>query len=262
MGLIVSNLKYKDYLNEISFKIGKNNIFGIYGNYSKYILDILNGDILDYSGVANYDKMDIDELFFKEHPTIVARINTNPNFYSTKVEDEFKFTLEYRRYDGDINKAIKKALKLVELDEKILSRSINTLSRSEKYLLGVAVNISYNPELIIFDNIFSGIDHKNKKKLITLINNLKEEKKLIIVTSNDVNILYEITDEVLLLDGNNLYKVGSTDKIFTSNELMKGDIVPMPNITKVTYLAKTKKNVKLSYHKDVRDIIKDIYKHV
>ena len=78
----------------------------------------------------------------------------------------------------------------------------------------------------------------------------------------NVNILYEITDEVLLLDGNNLYKVGTTDKIFTSNELMKGDIVPMPNITKVTYLAKTKKNVKLSYHKDVRDIIKDIYKHV
>ena len=87
-------------------------------------------------------------------------------------------------------------------------------------------------------------------------------KKIVILASNDTNLLYQYTDEVLLLNGNNVYKVGQTDKIFTSAELMKGDIVPMPNITKVTYIAKTKKNVKLSFHKDVRDIIKDIYKHV
>ena len=42
---------------------------------------------------------------------------------------------------------------------------------------------------------------------------------------------------------------------------MKENVIPMPYITKVTYLAKNKK-VKLTYHKDVRDIIKDIYKHV
>ena len=53
----------------------------------------------------------------------------------------------------------------------------------------------------------------------------------------------------------------ANDEIFTSDELMKENVIPMPYITKVTYLAK-KKKVKLSYHKDVRDIIKDIYKHV
>ena len=44
-------------------------------------------------------------------------------------------------------------------------------------------------------------------------------------------------------------------------EIIKDKIVPIPYISEVTYLAKNKK-VKLSYHKDVRDIIKDIYKHV
>ena len=68
-------------------------------------------------------------------------------------------------------------------------------------------------------------------------------------------------DEVLLLDGRLLYESGSSDDIFTSTKLMKENVIPMPYITKVTYLAKNKK-VKLSYHKDVRDIIKDIYKHV
>ena len=129
-------------------------------------------------------------------------------------------------------------------------------------MLSVAIGMSFNPEIIMFEDAYLGIDHKNRKILTTLVNNLKEDKKIIILASNDTNLLYQYTDEVILLDGNNIYKVGQTDKIFTSAELMKGDIIPMPNITKVTYLAKTKKNVKLSYHKDVRDIIKDIYKHI
>ena len=35
----------------------------------------------------------------------------------------------------------------------------------------------------------------------------------------------------------------------------------MPNLVKFTMLAKAKK-VKLSYHRDIRDLIKDVYKHV
>ena len=30
----------------------------------------------------------------------------------------------------------------------------------------------------------------------------------------------------------------------------------------ITYLARKDKEVKIDYHKDIRDIIKDIYKHV
>ena len=36
----------------------------------------------------------------------------------------------------------------------------------------------------------------------------------------------------------------------------------IPEIIEFTYLAKKKKSVKIDYHKDIRDIIKDIYKHV
>ena len=262
MGLVVSNLKYKDLLNDVSFKIGKGKILGIYGNNAKYILGILNGDLKEYTGIVEYDKYLVDELFYKNNPNIIFLATNNPTFYTNKVEEEFKFILNIRKYNGDIDKAIIRGLSLVELDKEILNRNINTLSRSEKYLLNIAIGMSFNPDVVMFKEAYEGIDHKNKKLLTTLVNNIKEDKKIVILTSNDTNILYQYTDEVILLNGNNIYKVGQTDKIFTSTELMKGDIIPMPNITKVTYLAKTNKNVKLSFHKDVRDIIKDIYKHV
>ena len=262
MGLVVNNLKYKDYLDDISFRIGNNRIFGIYGDNSKYILDIINGDISDYSGNIQYDKNEINESFYKNNSSSIALIDSMPRFYTNKVEEEFRFNLQLRKVSGDYDKIIKKFIGLVNLKENVLGRSINTLSRSEKYLLTIAVNLSFGPEVILFKNYALGLDHKNMKILATIINNLKEDHKLVIITSNDTNILYQYTDETLLLDNNQVYKNGQTDKIFTSPEIMKGGIIPMPSITKVTYLAKTKKSVKLSYHKDTRDIIKDIYKHV
>ena len=262
MGLVVSNIKYKDLLNDVSFKIGRGKILGIYGNNAKYILGILNGDLKEYTGIVEFDKYVVDEIFYKNNPNVFFLVRNNPIFYTNKVEDEFKFILTIRKYKGDVNKAITRGLDLLGFDKEILNRSINTLSRSEKYMLNIAIGLSFNPDIVMFQNAYVGIDHKNKKLLTTLVNNIKEEKKIVILSSNDTNLLYQYTDEVILLNGNNIYKLGQTDKIFTSTELLKGDIIPMPNITKVTYLAKTKKNVKLSYHKDVRDIIKDIYKHV
>jgi len=262
MGLILENVKYKEYLNDITYDFLDSNINGIYGENSSYIVDIINGDIIDYEGTIRYDDNVIDSDYYKLNPSTVALIDSKPFFYTDLVLDEFRFNLDFRNCDLDILEDKQtELLNLVGLDESILKRNIHTLSSSEKYLLSIAVNLIYSPEIIIFKDVFNGLDRNSKKKVMMIIKNLKEDKKNIIVTSNDTNTLYELVDEVLLLDGGLIYRSGSSDKIFTSTELMKENVIPMPYITKVTYLAKNKK-VKLSYHKDVRDIIKDIYKHV
>jgi len=262
MGLVLENIKYKEYLNDISCEFLDGSINGIYGDNSKYIIDIINGDISDYDGTLKYDDNIMDVDYYKLNPTVVALIEDKPFFYTDSVLDEFRFNFDFRNCDLDIlEEKSKELLNLVGLEESILKRNIYTLSFSEKYLLSLAINLIYNPEIIIFRDVFNGLDRNNKKKLMMVIKNLKEDKKNIIVTSNNTNILYELVDEVLLLDGSLIYENGSCDKIFTSTEIMKESVIPMPYITKVTYLAKNKK-VKLSYHKDVRDIIKDIYKHV
>lgn len=262
MGLILENVKYKEYLNDITYDFLDSNINGIYGENSSYIVDIINGDIIDYEGTIRYDDNVVDSDYYKLNPSTVALIDSKPFFYTDLVLDEFRFNLDFRNCDLDILEDKQtELLNLVGLDESILKRNIHTLSSSEKYLLSIAVNLIYSPEIIIFKDVFNGLDRNSKKKVMMIIKNLKEDKKNIIVTSNDTNTLYELVDEVLLLDGGLIYRSGSSDKIFTSTELMKENVIPMPYITKVTYLAKNKK-VKLSYHKDVRDIIKDIYKHV
>ena len=261
MELVLDSVKYLDLLNNISYSFVSKKIVGIYGDNSKYIVDIICGDNNDYDGDVRIDEEIIDKEFYRKNPTKIALIDSKPFFFTTKVEEEIKFNLDFRKYDCDLEKKEKELFNLVGLDLSILTRPINSLSNSEKYLLSIVINLLYSPDIVIFKDVFQGLDRSSKKKIMMIIKNLKEENKIVIVTSNDTNILYEFTDEVILLDKNNIYKSGNCDKIFTSTELMKDKVIPMPYITKVTYLAKNKK-VKLSYHKDVRDIIKDIYKHV
>ena len=262
MGLILENINYKEYLSDITYDFLDGKINGLYGNNANYIIDIINGDISDYDGVVKYDDNVMDHDYYKVYPSTVALIESKPFFYTDLVLDEFRFNLDFRNCDIEILETkSKELLNLVGLDEEILKRNIHTLSFSEKYLLSIAVNLIYEPDIIIFKDIFNGLDRNNKKKVTVIIKNLKETKKNIIVSSNDTNVLYELVDDILLLDGSLIYNFGDSEKIFTSPEVMKENVIPMPYITKVTYLAKNKK-VKLSYHKDVRDIIKDIYKHV
>ncbi len=263
MGLVLENIKYKNLLNTISYRFSRRRVTGIYGEDANYLLDIINGDITDYDGYVILEKLIIDSSFYKEYPRAIALIEPYPNFFTNKVNDEIKFNLDIRNYQvEDLEAKEKEMLDLVGLNEDILNRDIHTLSTSEKYLLSVVINLLYEPDIILFKDVFTGLDHNSKKRLNMIINNLKEDKKIVVVTSNDTNILYDITDEVILLNGNSVYISGTSEKLFTSMELMKEQVIPMPNITKLTYIAKNNKKVKLSFHKDVRDIIKDIYKHV
>ena len=65
------------------------------------------------------------------------------------------------------------------------------------------------------------------------------------------------------LRGNDkILKEGNTFDILTNVNYLKKNKIDIPDIVEITYLALKNKKVKIDYHKDIRDIIKDIYKHV
>lgn len=183
----------------------------------------------------------------------------------------FKSTIyEYMNYEienknivlkNDLKK-IKDSLKIVGLNKISLDRNINTLSDSEKKLFQLAIALLSNPEVLIFEEPFNKLDLKNEKKLILLFRRIKEKyDKTIIFISSNSNILYKYTDYLIVYD-DKLLKEGKTSTVIEDVELLKRNSLPVPEIVEFTYLARKKYNVKIDYHSDIRDIIKDIYKHV
>ena len=183
----------------------------------------------------------------------------------------FKSTIyEYMNYEienknivlkNDLKK-INDSLKIVGLNKLSLDRNINTLSESEKKLLQLAIALLSNPEVLIFEEPFNLLDLKNEKKLVLLLRKIKEKyDKTIIFISPNSNLLYKYTDYLIVYD-DKLLREGKTSTILEDVEFLKRNSLSVPEIVEFTYLAKKKYNVKIDYHSDIRDIIKDIYKHV
>ena len=98
--------------------------------------------------------------------------------------------------------------------------------------------------------------------MIRLIKLLKERyHKTVIVTSNDSNLLYSLTDDLVILKDTCVIAADKTEKIYKDVEFLESNEIEIPETILFTYKAR-KRNVKLSYHKDIRDLIKDVYKHV
>lgn len=159
-------------------------------------------------------------------------------------------------------KKIDDSLRIVGLDNTYLNRNINSLSSSEKVLVILAISLLSNPDIIILDNLFKYLDKVNEKSLIMLLEKIRDHyNKTIILINDDSEILYKYTSN-LIIKKNNLFIEDETNKLFQRVDFLHKNNIKVPEIIELTHLIKKKKKVKLEYHKDVRDILKDIYKHV
>ena len=149
-------------------------------------------------------------------------------------------------------------LKELELNEDFLNKKIFELSHSEKKLLKYLIMLSVNASIIIINEPFINLDYHYKKLLISLFNRLVKYKTIIIGSRNS-NIIYELCKKVLLLGKSDYtYK----DSVILSNKkVLKKYRLVMPEIIEFVRLANNKKN-HLPYSKDIRDLIKDVYRNV
>ncbi len=182
--------------------------------------------------------------------------NFNPFFLGLTVREELY--LYDKEYDNDLLYVL---LEILELSDNFLDREINTLSYTDKLYLNIIRNLLTGNNKVIFVDMFKYFDYKNQKKIILLLNYLKDKNYYIIITSIDVDDLYKNSDYSIVWY-KQLIDYGKTDDVYNEVDVFIKNKVPAPTLALITYKAKRDKNVKLFYSKDVRDIIKDIYKHV
>ncbi len=218
-------------------------------------------------------------LIRKPSDKIIKYLLNNENINNKRIsiiKDEFNYInfkttiYDYMNYEiknkniilKDDLKKIKDSLRIVGLSYLDLDRNINTLSESEKKLLSLALSLLSNPEVLIFLEPFNKLDLRNEKRLMFLLRKIKEKyDKTIIFISTNSNMLYKNTDYLIIYD-DKLLKEGSTKELLEDVVFLKKNSLSIPEIVEFTYIAKSKYNVKIDYHSDIRDIIKDIYKHV
>jgi len=227
----------------ILFTLDEKEINGLTGTRLDKIINIINKSNKKISYVDE-DKIDkFYEETLEEHLTEYMKVN--------------------EIYPKNLNKKIKDSLKIVALDEELLERNIMTLSDSEKKKLLLAKALLKNPDILILKEPFRKLDIKNQKKLSMVLKRIKEKyQKIIVIISDNPNTLLKETNHLIVFKNNKIIFNDKTMDIYKDVESLKIHKIAIPDIIEITYLANKKKNAKIDYFKDIRDIIKDIYKHV
>ena len=182
--------------------------------------------------------------------------NKDINFLGSTIREELD------AYSGIYNKDVLiDLLNIFEYTESFLDKETKNLSHTEKIYVNLIRNLIQGNDRLLFINVTKYLDYNDKKLLIKIFNYLKSKNYYILITSEDVNSLYELGDFSLVWYKN--YVVfDKTDVVYTNVEELLNNKINVPTLSLLTYKVEKEKKVNLFYRKDVRDTIKDIYKHV
>lgn len=119
--------------------------------------------------------------------------------------------LLYMPKKTDLEK-IKEVLKSLDIYD-IRYRRFSHLSGGQQQRALIARALAVEPEILLLDEPFSGIDVASMEKIIEILEKIKREKKMtVIIVTHDLNQIMHLADTLLLLK-NRVIKFGTVDEV-------------------------------------------------
>lgn len=103
-------------------------------------------------------------------------------------------------------KEIRKAIKSAGLDSD-LKKAVSQYSLGMRQRLGIAQAIMENPEFLILDEPFNGLDKHGVLDIRSLLLELKEKGKTIILASHNSEDIRILCDQVYEMDGGRMWRL-------------------------------------------------------
>lgn len=113
----------------------------------------------------------------------------------------------------------KTALKKVAMD-KFMYRQISELSGGQQQRVFLARALVQNANIYFMDEPFQGVDIKTEKAIVSLLKELKNQNKTVIVVHHDLESVEEYFDWVTLLNMK-VIAHGPIDKVFTQENIKR-----------------------------------------
>ena len=203
MEIIVKDLSKKfkkvTILENINMKFESGKIYGIVGRNGSgksVFLKILCSFYKPTTGEILFDNINYNSN--NNFPPSVRALIENPTFFPdlTGFENlKLLSSIQNKIGDEEIIKTLDQVNLLSEKDKKYSEYSLGM-----KQKLGIAQVLMENPDVMIFDELFNGIEEKTVEKIRNILLELKNQNKIIIVTSHIKEDIDVLSDEVYNFD--------------------------------------------------------------
>ena len=211
-----------DVLKDISINIDDGEIYGIIGHSGagkSTLLRCINGLESYNGGSINVMGKEVSSLKDKELRIFrkeLGMIFQNFNLLQRKnVFDNVALPLEVWGYDKNtIKEKVLKLLKLVGLEDKKL-RKPSELSGGQKQRVAIARALALEPKILLCDEATSALDPKTTKDILQLLSKINKELGLtVIIVTHQMEVIKEVCEKVVLLDGGEIKAEGKAEDLF------------------------------------------------
>lgn len=203
MSLILKNVSKsfaeKKAVDNISFSLTKPGVYGLLGTNGAgktTTIRMLLGIIKKDSGEITWRGKNVD----RKHVRFGYLPEERGIYPKTKIIEQLMYFAELKgmRKDEAIN-SINKWAKELKVEE-YLQMTAEKLSKGNQQKIQFMTAIIHNPELIVLDEPFSGLDPVNTEILKNIIINLVKNGKYIIMSAHQMATIEEFCSDILILN--------------------------------------------------------------
>lgn len=188
-GIEVKNLsKYFDEfcaVNRLSFSVKKGEVLGFLGPNGagkSTTMKMITGYLPPSEGTIKISDYDIVEAPLEAKKLIGYLPEGAPAYTDMTPSSYLSFIANIRGYKGSESKQhIERVVNQVHLED-VFYKPIETLSKGFKRRVGLAQALLHNPDILILDEPTDGLDPNQKYEVRHLINEMAEDKTIIIST--------------------------------------------------------------------------------
>lgn len=226
MGLVLNNVSKsfvgKQAVDNISFTLDKPGVFGLLGTNGAgktTTIRMLLGIIKKDSGEItwNGEKVERKNVNFGYLP------EERGVYPKTKIYDQLMYFAELKgmnKAEADIS--IKKWAKELKVEE-YMNMTAEKLSKGNQQKIQFMTAVIHNPELVVLDEPFSGLDPVNTELIKNIIVSLVASGKYIIMSAHQMVTIEEFCSDILILNKGKTVLQGNLKEIketYPANRLL------------------------------------------
>ena len=202
----------KEVLHGISFSIESGKALGLLGRNGagktttiRILMDVFR---------ANSGTITVDGKPFHPKDFRIGYLPEERGLYPKKgVQEQLMYLAQLRGSShSDAKKQSERWLKRLGVEE-YAQRKLETLSKGNQQKVQLAQTLVCNPDLIILDEPFSGLDPVNSQILKDVIREQIEEGKLVIFSSHQMSYVEEFCEDIVLINHGDIVLSGNLDQI-------------------------------------------------
>ena len=211
--------------DNISFDVEQGSILGIIGPNGagkSTLFDLITG----YTKADNGNIKFFEKNIFGLSPDKISNLGVGRTFQKLKpfADQTLLENVMIGAFvkEQNIKKARDKALEIIDFVDLIEKRHhfAKELSTGQRKRLEMARAMAIEPKLLLMDEVTGGVDQKTIPGLVDLIKELKKTGVTIITIEHNINIIMEISDNVLALDQGKSIAFGSPREIQKNKQVI------------------------------------------